>query len=136
MQKERTIEFWNEFHEKTGEKEWIVHPTDELFQLICSLFPAPIARGDNDKDSSNKDGILRVLEIGCGTSTMAREFWKYVQVHQENCHFYIRATDVSQVCIDACWERDKDEVDQDPLGQGGLCGLQYAPLNVLNQPEK
>lgn len=134
MQKERTIEFWNEFHEKTGDKEWIVHPTAELFHLICSQFPAPTRRGDDDiVDNDYKDGILRVLEIGCGTSTMAREFWNYVHDYKKGCNFDVRATDVSQVCIDACWERDRAMLES-PVQ--GMCGLQYATLNVLNQPDK
>lgn len=143
MQKERTIDFWNDFHEKTGEKEWIVHPTSDLFHLICSQFPVPTARGEDITDN-NGDGLLRVLEIGCGTSTMAREFWNYVQEYKTDCNFFIRATDVSQVCIDACWERDKDIMDshyifpsdhQLPV-QGKCCGLQYATLNVMSQPTK
>lgn len=137
MQKERTIDFWNEFHEKTGDKEWIVHPTDELFHLICSQFSPSAPTDDHDAINTNKDDLLRVLEIGCGTSTMAREFWKYVQEHKKDCHFYIRATDVSEVCIDACLERDKDILAGDDHSTvQGTCGLQYATLNLMNPQDK
>lgn len=128
MQKERTIEFWNDFHEQNGDKEWIVYPTDDLLELMYSQGIAGVS----------VHGQLRVLEIGCGTSTMARELWKYVQDNKKDCKLHLRATDVSKVCVDVCFSRDKDIPNVFPPGESvtGSQGLQYTTLNILNTPEE
>jgi hypothetical protein len=129
MQKEGTLKFWDDFHETQGAKEWIVHPTADLFDLIYS---------ECSRDAGEDNGQLRVLEIGCGTSTMAREFWKYLDSSEKECNFHIRSTDVSQVCVDACLARDKDMPNVSGGGQGDddddARGLEYSTLNVLETP--
>lgn len=125
MQKESTLKFWDDFHETEGAKEWIVHPTAELFDLIYA-----------ECSSVREDGRFQVLEIGCGTSTMAREFWKYISGIKNERDFHVRSTDVSQVCVDACFARDKDLTNVSDQGGtvAGGCGLNYTTLNVLETP--
>jgi len=125
MQKERTLKFWDDYHESNGEKEWIVLPTPDLFELIYSNCILP-ENGDR----------LRVLEIGCGTSSMAKDFWQYLQRTKDGSSFYVRSTDVSSVCVDVCFTRDKNI--QNVFGPGatinGCDGLEYAILNVMEAP--
>lgn len=90
MQKEKTIEFWDELHQRDSAKEWIVKPSDALSALI---------------EQALGGGLLfegaHVLEIGCGTSCLARDVY---------CYFKgaigVIATDVSAICIRENQERD------------------------------
>jgi SAM-dependent methyltransferase len=135
MQKYRTLKFWDDFHENNEAKEWIVHPTPDLFDLIYSECSSLKGAADGRRMI-----ILRVLEIGCGTSTMARDFWMHIEsTKKEECsNLYIRSTDVSQVCVDTCLARDKDLANH-PSGQfetatGARIGLEYSTLSVLETP--
>lgn len=127
MQKESTLKFWDEYHETNGEKEWIVLPTPELFELMFSCCP-PVAEG----------GRLRVLEIGCGTSYMARDFWQYMEGREKGPNLHVRSTDVSQVCVNTCYSRDKDipNVFGPEDAREDQCGLEYAVLNILDDPDE
>jgi SAM-dependent methyltransferase len=82
MQKEKTIEFWNEFHKQESAKEWILKPSEALFEAI------PLHG--------------RVLEIGCGTSHLSRDLYCH---YKESCA--VVATDVSAVCIKSNQKRDE-----------------------------
>ena len=128
MQKESTIQFWDEYHEQNVEKEWLVHGTSDLLESIYR------------NCGSSEVGRLRILEIGCGTSAMARELWKYIE-HAESKvpnsrRVLVRSTDVSRVCVDSCFARDRNM--SNVYGPGDLavegCGLEYATLDVQVPP--
>jgi hypothetical protein len=128
MQKESTIQFWDEYHEQNGEKEWLIHGTSDLLESIYR------------NCGSSQDGRLRILEIGCGTSAMARELWKYIEdaesKAQKGRRVLIRSTDVSRVCIDSCFARDRNISNvygPDDLALEG-CGLEYVTLDVQVPP--
>ena len=130
MQKESTIQFWDEYHEQNVEKEWLVHGTSDLLESIYR------------NCGSTEVGRLRILEIGCGTSAMARELWKYIE-HAESKvpnsrRVLVRSTDVSRVCVDSCFARDRNM--SNVYGPGDLavegCGLEYATLDVQVEVEK
>jgi hypothetical protein len=57
---------------------------------------------------------VKVLEIGCGTSTMSRDFYLHCIKEEQSRHrptpLLVRATDGSQVCIDQCLQRDNEFV--------------------------
>ena len=123
MQKEKTVEFWNQHHEQITNQEWIVNPTSKsLVQKIISLLKEEenVERDDGsllDKQQqqqqqqpSTDDGINvrspytripSMLEIGCGTSQLSKEI--YLQLKREG-RFVI--TDISPICIQSNQQRD------------------------------
>lgn len=88
MQNTKTIEFWNVYHERDDDKEWILKPSEQLLDRLMSVVP----------DIS----CPKVLEIGCGTSQLARCL--YERKGSETASFVV--TDVSPVCIQINKSRD------------------------------
>jgi hypothetical protein len=134
MQSEATLKFWDDFYEKQKQstedptKEWILKPTPDLLeQLVCHL--------------PQRRSHLRVLEIGCGTSSLARELWlSFLQQRNESddssqeSNIYLLATDVSEVCIHQCQERDASLLRDDTSNSDS--GLEYGVLNAAeSHPE-
>jgi hypothetical protein len=132
MQSERTIQFWDDYHERNVDKEWLMRGSSDLLESIYrSCAPS-------------KDGRLRILEIGCGTSAMARDLWKHIEDAERNARtgrrVWIRSTDVSRLCVQSCYERDKNLPNvygPDDLAAEGS-GLEYVTLDVqlLPTPEE
>jgi hypothetical protein len=129
MQKESTIQFWDDYHEENGDKEWLVHGSNDLLESIYR------------NCGSSEDGRVRILEIGCGTSAMARDLWKYMEEAEHKKvpngrRILVRSTDVSRVCVDACYARDKNLPNV--YGPGNLAveghGLEYGTLDVQVTP--
>jgi SAM-dependent methyltransferase len=124
MQKERTLQFWDDYyktHQDEQSKEWILKPSTLLLQKLAHHVP----RKQN----------CRILEIGCGTSSLARDLFRYLLdteprapnnstndqlVWQETLQ--VIATDVSSTCIKKCQERDANISDE---------RLRYQTLNVV-----
>jgi hypothetical protein len=75
---------------------------------------------------------LRILEIGCGTSTMARDLWHYIQ-QEEDGGVYMCVTDVSPVCIQVNQERDESLLANGDGDQKPSSSLEYRALNVLDE---
>jgi SAM-dependent methyltransferase len=118
MQNERTLQFWDDYYKEHDAKEWILQPSNELLELIASQCPK--SRSD-----------LNILEIGCGTSTMARELWQHIQ-HDESRNVYMCATDVSPVCIQINEERDEALLKNENSEPGkSSSALEYRVLNVV-----
>ena len=104
MQKEKTVEFWDELHARALPREWIVCPSEALLeQVVVEL----------QKESS-------VLEIGCGTSCLSRDLYCYYKGS-----LTVVATDVSAICIRQNQQRHHALMD---ASQGRLS---YQILNVL-----
>lgn len=108
MQRDKTISFWNEYHEQESAKEWILFPSESLLSSIRNELPLIHTPNFNP----------RVLEIGCGSSTLARDLYLLTKGR-------FVATDVSQVCIDSNQRRDQSIID-DCNGN-----FSYSVLNVL-----
>jgi hypothetical protein len=76
---EKTIQFWNDRHAAAGDQqpatkqEWIYESSDHLFQMIL----APIIMSDDDDNDDTTTNVVRILEIGCGTSTLAADLCDY-----------------------------------------------------------
>ena len=123
MQKERTLQYWDDYHREHDSKEWILQPTPEVLKMIHSHFP-------------RTEKPLRILEIGCGTSTMARDLWLYAAMQQEGEQdgvggTYMCATDVSPACIKVNKERD-DGICSGFQGSTSKLSLEYRVLNILD----
>ena len=76
MQNERTIQFWDEYHKKNEAIEWISQPSEEVLGRLsdyCFQASPPL----------KELGNLSMLEIGCGTSSLARDFWQYLVKSEE-----------------------------------------------------
>ena len=103
MQKNKTIDFWDEKHEHDGAKEWILTPSVSLIEQALML-----------------DGMSNVLEIGCGTSCLARDLYCYFKGAVT-----VVATDVSAVCIRSNQRRDRAMIES---SKGRF---EYQILNIL-----
>jgi rubredoxin len=125
MQRDTTLQFWDEYHNKNDSQEWISKPGEELLAMIFHHYwnqdqdqdhrhTSNIQVNNNDALTNdivkNNDEMIKLLEIGCGTSTLVRD----MKIHIENTYYYPRiikkviacGTDVSQVCIDVNQQRD------------------------------
>jgi 2-polyprenyl-3-methyl-5-hydroxy-6-metoxy-1,4-benzoquinol methylase len=141
MQKEKTIQFWDDFYraeqDKEGEKvvkEWIVQPSDTLFQCILPELitnDSICSKCDNDIDSNVY--TYKVLEIGCGTSLLSDAMCKYWEHHvTADKKLHITATDVSLVCIE---QQKKLQVEQSNYYSTQTI-LEYKVLNITeSHPE-
>lgn len=126
MQNERTIRFWDDFYdaqEPSTDKEWILHPSEPLLKRISQCLV------------DNQSTCCRILEIGCGTSSLGRELWKYMrrisrgENGEQQCassNHHLLATDVSEVCIRQNQERDSELCDSEQ--EGG--GVEYRVLDI------
>jgi SAM-dependent methyltransferase len=122
MQKDKTLQFWDDFYRSEQSKvesdavtitddtdrcikEWIVQPSDELFRLILGdLFTRcqDNSACDTAEYDDSRKRCYRVLEIGCGTSLLSDSLCKYWDHHvtEKTKELYVVATDVSPVCIE------------------------------------
>jgi SAM-dependent methyltransferase len=124
MQNDRTLRFWDDFYDSqdaSTDKEWILQPSQPLLQRLSQCL--------------EKRASCRILEIGCGTSTLGRELWKYMQANppagEDQPSVHLLATDVSEVCIRLNQERDAGLLDQ-----GEKSSLEYKVLNIAeSHPE-
>ena len=124
MQNDRTLRFWDDFYnaqEPSSDKEWILQPSQPLLQRLSQCL--------------EKRASCRILEIGCGTSSLGRELWKYMRTNppagEEQPSVHLLATDVSEVCIRQNQERDSELIDQ-----GENTSLEYKVLNIVkSDPE-
>jgi SAM-dependent methyltransferase len=119
MQNDRTLRFWDNFYESqepSSDKEWVLQPSEPLLQRISQCL---------EKKSS-----IRILEIGCGTSSLGRELWKHMRanpsVGEEEPSVHLLATDVSEICIRQNQERDSGLLDQ-VLEKGSI---EYKVLDI------
>jgi SAM-dependent methyltransferase len=104
-QKQETIDFWNVYHHKVDQKEWIVKPSSNLLNYL-------------------QRWILKnttVLEIGCGTSHLSR----YLFLCNRFTGTSFLVTDVSPVCIDFNHKRDASLLSD---------SFQYQVLDALDPP--
>jgi hypothetical protein len=145
MQRDRTLQYWDSIHAETiahshdilAAKEWILQPTNSLLQCIvdkCFLsivhqhedkVKDVVEKPDNDNNGGDDDddNVIRILEIGCGTSCLSRNLYDFlvqlihhdIEIHdgQGVCNQHwkgtkieLLATDVSDVCIDYLRQRD------------------------------
>ncbi|KAL7570542.1 hypothetical protein ACA910_004314 [Epithemia clementina (nom. ined.)] len=136
-------------------KEWIIQPNEALLEkLFESFFAETKSLSELDEKSPDKGSLspsLRILEIGCGTSTLSRDVYLYLQqhlamstfVHKNNVTILeVMATDASPVCIaqmrkrDAQWLKREHESNNDRgEQQQQQSGLEYQVLN-LTEPEE
>lgn len=90
MQKEATLQYWDNIHQQSSNDgatvEWILEPNDALMDAILEQMP---------------EYANRILEIGCGTSSLCELLWKRL-VHSERLVDKVKflVTDVSAVCIE------------------------------------
>jgi hypothetical protein len=119
MQRDRTLRFWDNFYESqepSSDKEWILQPSEPLLQRITQCLA--------------KKSSIRILEIGCGTSSLGRELWKHMRanpsVGEEKPSVHLLATDVSETCIRQNQERDSGLLDQ-VLEKGSI---EYKVLDI------
>ena len=102
-QKTATLRFWEDYYNSHVEetKEWIVQPNEALLDKILPTRRRP----------------LRLLEIGCGTSTLSRDVHAYLNLKNDDARppsfpdnslqmSHVVATDASMTCIDQIRRRD------------------------------
>ena len=139
VQNEKTIQFWDDYYTASSadtsnadshpNKEWILHPSLDIFERLYELLPPPaaIARPHAEEapaaiattttnatsPSLPKREPVRILEIGCGTSRLARDFLLFCR-HQKGRHdIFMCATDVSLICLAQNRIRDRELLVED-----------------------
>eukprot|EP00977_Amphora_coffeiformis_P020792 scaffold8504_cov267-Amphora_coffeaeformis.AAC.1 len=134
VQKAETLQFWNDFYTSAerADQEWIVQPNHALLDKLW------------EEGVDGRDGSCRILEIGCGTSTLSRDLYLYWQSKHGgggDVPIYVLATDVSPVCIQQVRQRDANLLVQSPPQQANnntkntaAFGLDYQVLNLANPP--
>lgn len=118
MQRTKTVDFWNEHHQRKTNQEWIVRPSSNT--LIQKLIPllVPIVQETRNEEieekSNGEDNIDKnksqpslLLEIGCGTSQLGKEIYSLLN---RQGRFVI--TDVSPICIERSKVRDKKLIQE------------------------
>lgn len=105
-QRKETLDFWDAHHSQDSTTDWVLQPSEVLLDTIQTWIPS--------------NGT--VLEIGCGTSRLARELSQHAKTVS------VVSTDVSPVCIRQNQTRD-EKIIQESLGR-----LQYRVLDVLDPP--
>lgn len=101
--------------------EWIVEPTRTVLeQLTQQVRPLLDQRKPN----------LSILEIGSGTSTLARDWWIYLREKRPDIVVHMTATDVSPVCIEQLLVRDEEYLS--PEKESTESSLSYQVLNVID----
>ena len=141
-QKASTLRFWDDFYASQEQndcsselkKEWIAQPSEGLFDTVLrasATSPTHVSCDNN----TNRFPPRRILEIGCGTSTLARDFYHFLKQQFPSQKFHVVATDVSEICIQQMLRRDdahlrstKDNVDKN------VEGLEYVVWNVTHPP--
>ena len=118
LQSDKTLAFWDDYHEENLTQEWILQPTAELIDMILCQVPM------NDANDAKP---LYILEIGCGTSTLAREVFAELKSKHPKLAVHMTATDVSRVCIDLNSQRDAQLISRNDQ----FHRIQYQYLNVL-----
>jgi len=105
MQRDKTIQFWDDYHGENDSEEWISKPGEVLLGMIFDQIYDRNADEEDQKMLCQKR-CISVLEIGCGTSTLVRDLKKYIEERHPMIKVVACGTDVSKVCIDANQQRD------------------------------
>eukprot|EP00536_Pseudo-nitzschia_multiseries_P002506 jgi/Psemu1/146346/gw1.34.111.1 len=92
MQRDKTIQFWDDYHDEKDSEEWISTPGKELLEMIS--------------DQVALSTVVSILEIGCGTSTLVRDLKWHIEERDPRTTVIACGSDVSRVCIDANRKRD------------------------------
>lgn len=138
-QKSATLQFWDDFydcdcvHEETN-KEWVAQPNEILFE---KLLQATNTSKDNDNnDASNLPPPRRILEVGCGNSTLSRDLYLYLRQKYSKHQFHVVATDVSDVCIQQMRHRDAAclRLQTTQSDTSDKEGLEYCVWNITSPP--
>jgi len=141
-QKQKTIQFWDKYHSRQDGndnpvKEWILQPSVAILETLYNLLPtcgaasAAASAATIYVNSKDDNGMIRVLEIGCGTSTLARDFWLYCRNAKNRRDISVCATDVSHVCIQQNIQRDQALMEAGEANEGKLT---YKVLNITSSP--
>jgi Methyltransferase domain len=134
MQRQGTLQFWDDYHADHTRQEWISKPSDEVLKMIFEQFHN---HGNNHFDDHNNiSDPLTVLEIGCGTSTLVRDVKGYFETQyrkQQICrNIHACGTDVSPICIDHLCQRDRHHVMLQNHHHQNNGQLEYKVLNVVD----
>lgn len=135
IQREKTIQFWDNYHGENDSDEWISKPGEELLEMIYEHLDMG---GEDDEECQLQKRSFSVLEIGCGTSTLVRDLKKYIEKRYSMVNVVACGTDVSKVCIDINTKRDCTQ--STPINADDFCevesssreSLWYEVLNVLD----
>lgn len=138
-QNHKTKQYWDGFYSKlpnhpitpeddtSSRFEWIVANSYPLLDEILEKFP------EFSDNSLNSKIRLEVLEIGCGVSELSRCLLERLIENRSSFHqrvsFGFDATDISEVCIDQCHQRDQTFIDS--LQDSSNDSLQYKTLDIL-----
>ena len=138
-QNHKTKQYWDSFYsnlsshapadssDSTDQRfEWIVANSPVLLDEILGMLPSSTIVADDD-------GVrrLRALEIGCGMSELSlcllQRLSSSETMRNDVLSYEFMATDVSQVCINHCRQRDDDFIHKNSNGY-----VHYEILDILS----
>ena len=141
-QKRSAVDFWNSYHKKSDAsgvpKEWIARDTSYLLDLIAGLV-VDDEEQEGGCHSARRTLAIRIIEIGCGTSTLSRSLLSHLRRRRGQLaasstsspvSYHIVATDVSEVCIQN--NRDRDGAFIGSLADDAVDTLRYETLDALS----
>lgn len=154
-QRQETLKFWDDFYaaKQNAPQEWILQPNQALFDRLLDAAGMSDNRAfDEEKGgaaaslSSPRRAVCRILEIGCGTSTLSRDLFLYWQQISRSASknkndattaLQVVATDVSEVCIQQLLKRDAKTLhrQQQRTKDAEACSfLEYKVWNLTLAP--
>eukprot|EP00797_Seminavis_robusta_P009445 Sro1683_g290910.1 n/a (307) ;mRNA; r:6289-7209 len=89
------------------------------------------------RHNNNGEGY-HVLEIGCGTSTLSRDFWRVCRqesTKRDLSSVSVCATDVSSVCIEQNQQRDQEDIQREQQPMMDYLDASILEYRVLNIAE-
>eukprot|EP00956_Cyclotella_meneghiniana_P034748 scaffold107994_cov70-Cyclotella_meneghiniana.AAC.3 len=139
QQNHKTKQYWDSFYSNLSShaSAGLSDPTDQSFEWIVANSPIlldeilgmllPSSAIVADDDGTRR---LRSLEIGCGVSELSRCLLQRLLRRETACNdilsYEFMATDVSQVCINHCRQRDNEFIHKNSYGH-----LHYETLDIL-----
>uniref|UniRef100_A0A7S2XQA9 Methyltransferase domain-containing protein n=1 Tax=Attheya septentrionalis TaxID=420275 RepID=A0A7S2XQA9_9STRA len=169
----RTTQFWERYYtveeetassssfasqqkDSSSKEEWILQDTPAVLDTILDALPPPRSKSQSNQNSMPTTTVMRILEIGCGTSRLSRSLLEHlIWKREHNPHnnnnnnrideatnhhgsnqfvsYDMTATDVSGACIQRNTQRDLTYMDsflsdQESPHRDKLC---YETLDIV-----
>eukprot|EP00978_Attheya_sp_CCMP212_P035787 scaffold157735_cov51-Attheya_sp.AAC.4 len=165
----RTTQFWERYYtveapassssfcpqkDSSSKEEWILQDTPAVLDTILDALPPPRSKSQSNHSMPTTTTVMRLLEIGCGTSRLSRSLLEHlIWKRESNSHnnnrqgettnhhgsntfvsYDMTATDVSGACIQRITQRDLSYIDsfllsdQESSHRDKLC---YETLDIV-----
>ena len=117
--------FWDGFYAESTSDEWILDVDEALVGAVVEALPKRdgVTSSSSPPPSPPSPSGQRVLEIGCGSSTLGLEVYKaLLSTSKVGCPLTVECTDVSSLVVSQCTHRDSSHFPR----------LSYSVLDALS----